>query len=109
MAINFDDTQPKSRIERRQHAQSHAKTKERQENEFTPENMEEDDSVKAKRVRVRLFPIWLRVIVVGILLAASLAGGLMVGYGIIGEGNPSDALEKSTWQHIYDIVMTNQR
>ncbi len=30
--------------------------------------------------------------------------GLMIGYGVIGDGNPMDALNWSTWQHMLDII-----
>lgn len=59
---------------------------------------------KSKRPRLRVFPIWLRIIVVLVLAAVALIVGLMVGYGVIGNGNPFDALHKETWQHIVDIV-----
>src|SRR5690625_2374527 len=58
---------------------------------------------RKKKLKTRKFPIWLRIIVVLILFAASLVLGLMVGYGVIGDGNPADALEKQTWQHIVDF------
>ena len=58
-----------------------------------------------KKPRRRIFPIWLRIIVVLILCIAALIGGLLVGYGIIGDGVPGDALKTETWQHIIDIVM----
>nr|WP_255259909.1 DNA-directed RNA polymerase subunit beta [Lentibacillus sp. CBA3610] len=58
-----------------------------------------------KRPRRRIFPIWLRLIVVLVLSAVSLVIGLMVGYGVIGDGNPTDALDWDTWQHIIDIVI----
>ncbi len=61
-----------------------------------------------KKPRRRIFPIWARIIVVLVIGAAALAAGLMVGYGIIGEGNPSDALEMETWQHIIDIVIKRE-
>ncbi|MFD1363286.1 DNA-directed RNA polymerase subunit beta [Lentibacillus salinarum] len=57
-----------------------------------------------KKPRRRIFPIWLRIIVVLVFSAAALVAGLMIGYGIIGDGNPTDALEWDTWQHIIDIV-----
>ncbi|WP_062108497.1 DNA-directed RNA polymerase subunit beta [Bacillus niameyensis] len=57
-----------------------------------------------KRVRIRLIPIWLRIILFVILLAASLAGGLLVGYGVIGDGKPTDVFQKETWTHIIDLV-----
>lgn len=63
---------------------------------------------KQKKPRRRIFPIWLRTIVVLVLSAVALAAGLMVGYGLIGEGNPTDALKWETWQHIIDIVMKEE-
>ncbi|KGR80145.1 DNA-directed RNA polymerase subunit beta [Ureibacillus manganicus] len=30
--------------------------------------------------------------------------GLMIGYGVIGDGNPMDALNWATWQHMLDII-----
>lgn len=57
-----------------------------------------------EKVRVRKFPIWLRLIVIFVLSIISLVLGLMVGYGVLGDGNPIDALKIDTWQHIIDIV-----
>ncbi len=83
-------------------------------NENTASSMEESSNGKPnkkpterkqkKKYRIRKFPIWLRIIVVLILFALSLVIGVMVGYGVIGEGVPTDALHKETWQHIIDIV-----
>ncbi|WP_382920874.1 DNA-directed RNA polymerase subunit beta, partial [Streptomyces sp. NPDC057062] len=62
-------------------------------------------STKEKRkVRVRLIPIWLRVIIVIFTLFISLILGVIIGYGVIGDGKPMDALKKSTWTHIIDLV-----
>lgn len=58
-----------------------------------------------KRVRVRLIPIWLRIILFVLLVAASVICGVMVGYGVIGDGDPTDALKKETWTHIIDLVV----
>lgn len=57
-----------------------------------------------KKGRRRVLPIWLRIILVLLFSAAALLIGLMVGYGVIGDGNPTDALEMDTWRHIWDIV-----
>ncbi|MFD1036827.1 DNA-directed RNA polymerase subunit beta [Virgibacillus byunsanensis] len=65
---------------------------------------QKEEKRKNKKPRRRIFPIWLRVIFVLLLAAGALALGLMVGYGILGDGTPRDALEKDTWQHIIDIV-----
>lgn len=61
-----------------------------------------------KKPRRRIFPIWIRIIVVLLLAIAALTGGLMVGYGILGDGVPSDALKIETWQHIIDIVIKKE-
>lgn len=65
---------------------------------------EKQRTKRKKKQRIRKFPIWLRIIVVLILFALSLVGGLMVGFGIIGDGSPMDALKVETYQHIIDIV-----
>lgn len=64
---------------------------------------EERSSTLSKRRRV--FPIWLRLIVVLLLAAKAMMIGLMVGYGVLGDGNPLDALRVETWQHIFNIVV----
>jgi|SRR5690625_1556201 len=62
------------------------------------------ERLRSKKPRRRIFPIWLRIIVVLLLSVAALAAGLMIGYGIVGDGVPTDALKFETWQHILDIV-----
>ncbi|MER1998527.1 MAG: DNA-directed RNA polymerase subunit beta [Lysinibacillus sp.] len=56
------------------------------------------------RVRIRLIPVWLRVILVLCLLIMVIVFGLMFGYAVLGDGNASDVLKWSTWQHIIDIM-----
>ncbi|WP_087973604.1 DNA-directed RNA polymerase subunit beta [Oceanobacillus rekensis] len=65
---------------------------------------QKEEKRKNIRPRRRIFPIWLRIIVVSIIAAAALVAGLMIGYGILGDGVPTDALKKETWQHIKDII-----
>lgn len=67
--------------------------------------VEDSENLRDKRPRIRIFPIWLRIIIVIILAIFALVGGLMIGYGIIGDGNPIDVLKVETWQHIIDIVI----
>ena len=55
-------------------------------------------------VQIRLFPIWLRIIIVLALIFIAAALGAMVGYGVIGDGKAADALKWETWQHIIDIM-----
>lgn len=68
------------------------------------EQKSEKKEKASKKGRRRILPIWLRIILVLLFSAAALVIGLMVGYGVIGEGNPTDALEMDTWRHIWDIV-----
>lgn len=59
---------------------------------------------KQKKQRIRKFPIWLRLITVFVLIVISLVVGLIVGYSVFGDGNAIEVFQKSTWQHIFDIV-----
>ncbi|WP_077619859.1 DNA-directed RNA polymerase subunit beta [Bacillus sinesaloumensis] len=68
-------------------------------------NTEKEPKKKREgKIRIRLIPIWIRLLLVVVLFAASILIGLVVGYGVIGDGEPGDALKKETWQHIIDIV-----
>jgi hypothetical protein len=55
-------------------------------------------------VQMRLLPIWLRIVLVLLLLAGAAILGAIVGYGYVGDGQPSDVLKKETWIHILDII-----
>ncbi|WP_017798175.1 DNA-directed RNA polymerase subunit beta [Oceanobacillus kimchii] len=66
--------------------------------------LQKEEKRNAKFPRIRVFPIWLRIIVISILCVAALVIGLMVGYGVIGDGSPTEVLKKETWQHIIDII-----
>jgi uncharacterized protein YhaN len=59
---------------------------------------------RRKRERTRLIPIWLRLVIVVVLVIISTTAGAMIGYGVLGDGKPLDALKPSTWQYIIDIV-----
>ncbi|MFB1082126.1 DNA-directed RNA polymerase subunit beta [Jeotgalibacillus sp. JSM ZJ347] len=65
---------------------------------------QEKESKTPKWVQVRLFPILIRVVLIIVLAGLSLIVGLMVGYGVIGDGSPQDALKPETWTHIIDLV-----
>ena len=64
----------------------------------------EDNEQVPKRVRIRMIPIWLRIIIVVVLLMLSVVFGLMFGYSVLGDGKAIDALKWDTWQHIIDIM-----
>ena len=69
-----------------------------------PEANEEQRAKSRIWVQIRLFPIWLRIIIVVAILGIAAVLGAMVGYGYIGDGQPSDVLNKDTWTHIIDII-----
>ncbi|WP_336296624.1 DNA-directed RNA polymerase subunit beta [Bacillus pinisoli] len=68
------------------------------------ERKEKAAKEKPVKIRIRLFPIWLRLLIIVLLLGLSLLAGVAVGYGIIGNGEIKDAFEESTWTHIIDLV-----
>lgn len=76
---------------------------------MTRESRAEEETKQTKKrgpaARVRVFPIWLRLLVLLALLLFALVAGVMIGFGILGDGTPLDALKVETWQHIIDIVV----
>ncbi|ANU22429.1 DNA-directed RNA polymerase subunit beta [Planococcus donghaensis] len=70
----------------------------------TKDVAESKSSKKTWWVQIRLFPIWLRIVIVVALIVLAAVLGVMIGYGVIGDGSPSDALKWETWQHILDIM-----
>jgi len=69
------------------------------------EKRSEKQNVKPIRwYNFRLIPIWLRIVIVLILLILVATTGLMIGFGVIGNGEPLDVLKKEPWQHILDII-----
>ncbi|WP_066070579.1 DNA-directed RNA polymerase subunit beta [Neobacillus soli] len=57
-----------------------------------------------KRIRIRLMPIWLRLILIVVLIFVCMASGAVVGYGMLGGGKIADVFKESTWTHIRDLV-----
>ncbi|MBU8881086.1 DNA-directed RNA polymerase subunit beta [Bacillus sp. FJAT-29790] len=72
--------------------------------QFKKEHNGKVEKVQNKRIRVRILPIWLRIIIVAVLIFLSVIAGAAVGYGVIGGGNARDVFSKSTWTHIIDLV-----
>ena len=62
------------------------------------------ENTEHSKVRIRLIPVWLRVILVLCLLMVVVVVGLMFGYSVLGDGNALDVLKWGTWQHIIDIM-----
>ncbi|WP_226681924.1 DNA-directed RNA polymerase subunit beta [Sutcliffiella horikoshii] len=65
---------------------------------------EEQERPEKLKWRIRLIPIWLRILILLAAMAIAVVAGAMVGYGVLGGGNPMEVLEKETWQHIIDLV-----
>ncbi|MGN1401177.1 MAG: DNA-directed RNA polymerase subunit beta [Bacillus sp. (in: firmicutes)] len=59
---------------------------------------------KQSRIRLRLIPIWLRIILFVLIVALSALCGAIVGFSVMGDGNLSQVFEKETWTHIRDLV-----
>ena len=57
-----------------------------------------------KRIRIRLIPIWLRIVLLVIFTGAFAVAGAAVGYSVLGNGKAGDVLKGSTWAHIIDLV-----
>lgn len=82
-----------------------AKPKTREERRLASgEQKKTSGSKRTRRPRLRLIPIWLRILLSIVLIGGSLLLGLIVGYGVIGDGDPADALKPETWYHILDII-----
>jgi DNA-directed RNA polymerase subunit beta len=60
--------------------------------------------VANKRIRIRLIPIWLRILLLVIFTGVFMVAGAALGYGVLGNGDPGDVLKGSTWTHIIDLV-----
>ncbi|MDP4171690.1 MAG: DNA-directed RNA polymerase subunit beta [Bacillota bacterium] len=67
----------------------------------------QDEKKPQERIKwdVRLFPIWLRLIVLFVALIGVLLTGAVVGYSVVGKGKMADALKMETWTHIHDLVV----
>lgn len=68
------------------------------------EEQDEIDQKPRKWVQIRLFPIWLRVILVLLLLIVAALLGAYIGYSLLGDESPSGLFKKETWMHITDII-----
>lgn len=74
-------------------------------NRVTKQSVKEEKEPKSnQKIRIRLIPIWLRLIIVVVLMAVMVIIGAIVGYAVIGNGNFLDVFKPSTWTHIVDLV-----
>ncbi|MFB1051558.1 DNA-directed RNA polymerase subunit beta [Paraliobacillus sp. JSM ZJ581] len=91
-----DKTNDKNVVEQKQ--------KKMKKNEKNNEVKQQKTKKKQTKPVRRIFPVWLRIVVVLILSFLALIIGLVVGYSVLGDGSPMEVLEFETWQHIIDIV-----
>ena len=70
----------------------------------TAQKPDTSQNKQTRWVQIRLFPIWLRVIILLVLLFVAVVAGLTVGYSVLGDGESSEVLKWSTWQHLIDII-----
>lgn len=64
-------------------------------------------SKKQKRTKKpirRIFPIWLRLIVIFLLAIFALILGMIIGFSVLGDGNPLDVLSFDFWRYVLDII-----
>lgn len=59
---------------------------------------------KMRKLRIRLIPIWLRLVLLIVLSLIFMTAGAAVGYGALGGGKTTDVFKISTWTHIHDLV-----
>ena len=64
----------------------------------------ENDAEGRKQKFPGAFSIGFRIIVVVVLLVIAAIAGSMIGYGVIGDGNPLGVLNPATWKHVFDIM-----
>ncbi|MGG4491349.1 DNA-directed RNA polymerase subunit beta [Metabacillus idriensis] len=62
------------------------------------------DETARQKIRIRLIPIWLRLVLLLLFMAIAAVCGAMIGYGVLGDGKPADVFDKQTWQHVFDLV-----
>ena len=65
---------------------------------------EEQQAGKRPLVEVNVGGWLLRIVIVVVLIVIAAISGAMIGYGGIGNGNPMQVLNPSTWKHIFDIM-----
>ena len=85
-------------------SQELVKTREQINEERNEKKKTEENASPKQKVRVRLFPIWLRIIVMILVIAVSVLSGAVIGYSVMGDGKASDTFKKETWTHIVKLI-----
>ena len=72
------------------------------------QEVEKKHTEKKEKVRIRLIPIWLRIILIIVLIFVSMTIGAAIGFGVLGDGKVIDVFKPSTWTHILDLVQVEK-
>ena len=72
------------------------------------QEVEKKHPEKKEKVRIRLIPIWLRIILIIVLIFVSMTIGAAIGFGVLGDGKVIDVFKPSTWTHILDLVQVEK-
>lgn len=72
------------------------------------QEVEKKHTENENKIRIRLIPIWLRVIMIIGLIFVSMTLGAAIGYGVLGDGKASDVFKPSTWTHLIDLVQVEK-
>lgn len=72
------------------------------------QEVEKKHTENENKIRIRLIPIWLRVIMIIGLIFVSMTLGAAIGYGVLGDGKVSDVFKPSTWTHLIDLVQVEK-
>ncbi|QFT90873.1 DNA-directed RNA polymerase subunit beta [Bacillus sp. THAF10] len=97
----MEQEEPKSSVTR---AELRKAQKQKERKETRASEQEQEKAPKKLKWRIRLIPIWLRLVIILAIMAVAVVAGAMFGYAILGGGEPMDVLKKETWQHILDLV-----
>ncbi|WP_010302397.1 DNA-directed RNA polymerase subunit beta [Kurthia senegalensis] len=65
---------------------------------------QEEAAANPKMVAVDAVSWGLRIVIVILLIVVAAIVGAMIGYGVIGSGNPFQVLNPTTWTHVFDIM-----
>jgi hypothetical protein len=68
------------------------------------EHVQKEENEARQKIKIRMLPIWLRLIIIAGLITLSVISGALVGYSVIGNGEAMDVFQKATWTHIYEII-----
>lgn len=81
-----------------------AETREQLKQAKKEKKAERESGERRKRIRIRLIPLWLRLLLIAVLIVLCVILGAIFGYSVMGNGKVTDVFDKSTWTHITDLI-----